>query len=63
MLEEDVLMNGVSIRRDVRKALKAYYKVQYAKFGYHIGSIFELSVVPIEQTEEKTEEVENIFNR
>jgi hypothetical protein len=49
ILEDDLLMNGVSTKRQVRKALRAYNREEYTEFGFHLGSIFELTTRPVEE--------------
>lgn len=49
ILEDDLLMNGVSTKRQVRKALRAYNREEYTEFGFHLGSILELTTRPVEE--------------
>lgn len=52
MLEEDLLMNGVSIKADLRHAVKSYRKGEFAYFGYYMGTILELATRPVENQPE-----------
>lgn len=45
-------MNGVSIKRDLRRALKGYWKEDYVEFGYFLGEMLNLST-KVEVVEEK----------
>lgn len=49
ILEDDLLMNGVYTKRQVRKAVVAYKNEQYTEFGFHLGSILELATRPVEE--------------
>lgn len=67
MMEEDLLLNGVPIKKMARKALKAYKNKNYVKFGHQIGSILQLASVeqaaPVETSLPVEEDIENIKDR
>lgn len=43
VLEDDIILNKKSIKKDLRKALKGYYKQDYVQFGYHLGNMLNLA--------------------
>lgn len=62
LLEEDLLINGVAIKHDLKKAVKAYRKGEYAFFGFYMGEVLKL-VSNEKEVEEPVKDVEDIFNR
>jgi hypothetical protein len=68
-MEEDLLLNGVPLKRSVRKALRAYRKGEFVDFGYKLGSILQLATETVEETSPvetsvKVEEsLENVHDR
>ena len=42
VLEDDIILNGGSIRSDMRKAIKGYHKQDYVSFGYYLGEMLNL---------------------
>lgn len=55
-------MNGITIKKDLRKAVKAYRKEEYGVFGYYMGEVLKL-VSNEKEEEEPIKDVEDIFNR
>ena len=43
VLEDDIILNGGSIRSDMRKAIKGYHKQDYVLFGYYLGEMLNLA--------------------
>lgn len=58
-------MNGVSIKADIRMAIKSYRKGEFGYFGYYLGTILELASRPIEEETNMISErdSEDVFTR
>lgn len=63
LLEEDLLLNGVSVKQNIQKAMRSYRKGDFASFGYYLGSVLELATRPTEEVVEKVVEPEIEHNR
>jgi hypothetical protein len=49
-MEEDLLLDGIPLKKSVRKALRAYRKGEFVNFGYQLGSILQLASETVEET-------------
>jgi hypothetical protein len=43
MMEKDILIDGVPVKKHLKKAMKAYKKGDYVTFGYQVGKVLQFA--------------------